>query len=355
MDHGLLLKKLDSYGFRGKANDWLRSYLTDRKQFVNINSTNSSTLPITHGVPQGSVLGPLLFLLFINDFPSSSPFFKFTLFADDSSLLCKFNNESPSEIHSKLQQNLIPVYKWLLENKIKVNSDKSKFIIFRYKFLPIQINPIPLGDGFICQTSSIKFLGLLLDQNLNFNDHIMTMHSKLSRTVGLFYKLNYYIPIDTLHLLYHTLFQPYLIYAIEAWCSAPKYLTDKIFILQKKSIRAINSLPYNEHTNSFFKSMNILKLPDLYNQYLATYFFSTICKDRNFNVSSYLQPNSSFHNYPTRNSSNIRLPFYKKSQSQNSFLYRGIQIWNTLPEDLRTIDSITSFRKKYKELTVSQY
>ena len=355
VDHNLLLKKLYKYGFRGKSNDWLRSYLTDRKQFVNLNSTNSSTLPITHGVPQGSVLGPLLFLLFINDFPNSNSFFKFTLFADDSSLICKFKHESPSVVHSKLKQNLIPVFKWLLENKIKVNSDKSKFIVFRYKFLPIQINPLPFGDGFISQTSCIKFLGLLLDQNLNFSDHIMCMHSKLSRTVGLLYKLNKYIPIDTLRLLYNTLFQPYLIYGIEAWCSAPKYLTDKIFVLQKKSIRAINSLPYNEHTNYYFKSMKVLKLPDLYNQYLATYFFDTICKNSNSNVSNYLQFNSSFHNYPTRNSSSIHLPLFKKSQSQNSFLYRGIKIWNALPEDFRTIVSTSSFRKKFKEFSLLQY
>ena len=98
IDHTILLKKLYFYGIRGTPYDWFASYLSNRQQFVNVNDTNSSVKSVSHGVPQGSILGPLLFLIFINDLPNVSPFFKFCMFADDSTLTCKFDNSDELQI-----------------------------------------------------------------------------------------------------------------------------------------------------------------------------------------------------------------------------------------------------------------
>ena len=178
------------------------------------------------------MLGHILFLIYINDFPNSADFLKFTLFADDSNLLCKFENVNTISIYNDVCQNLNSVYDWLSENKIKVNVDKCKYIIFSYG-RKTDLPPLKFGTGTILQTSNYKFLGITLDQNLNFREHVNTIKSKLSKSVGVLFKLNKFLPPNILKLLYDTLVKPCLTYGIEAWFSVPNFLTDKIFITQK--------------------------------------------------------------------------------------------------------------------------
>lgn len=133
VNHNILLQKLQVYGIRGVVHNWFSSYLSNRMQSVSVNGVISSQRPIEYGVPQGSTLGPLLFLIFINDFPNCSDFFKFTLFADDSTLTCRFDHNNLISMKNEIENNLLPVSKWLLSNRIKVNVQKSNFIIFSYR------------------------------------------------------------------------------------------------------------------------------------------------------------------------------------------------------------------------------
>ena len=133
VNHNILLDKLKFYGIRGVPHNWFKSYLSNRSQFVATNNVFSSVENIQYGVPQGSNLGPLLFLLFINDFPNCSNFFKFNLFADDSTLTCSFKNFDPVSIQSVLEHELSKINDWLLSNRIKVNAQKSHFLIFSYR------------------------------------------------------------------------------------------------------------------------------------------------------------------------------------------------------------------------------
>ena len=133
VDHKILLNKMSAYGVRGVALEWFESYLSNRQQFVSINGRSSGLRQVRCGVPQGSILGPLLFLIFINDFPKCSNFFKFTLFADDSTLSCSFKNSSRENIHGVLSHEIKPIKDWLMLNKIKINSEKSHFIAFSFR------------------------------------------------------------------------------------------------------------------------------------------------------------------------------------------------------------------------------
>ena len=213
VNHSILLKKLDHYGVRGVPLQWFDSYLSDRKQYVSVNGSTSDELTITHGVPQGSVLGPLLFLLFINDLPSVSEVLTFYLFADDTNIY--FESDDLVHMQKVVNRELRKVRKWLEANRLALNIDKTNFIIFhspQHKLTDHIV--LKIGNKKIKQESYVRFLGVLLDSNLSWNFHLSELSKKLARTAGLFYKIRHYAQTDTLTLPYHGIFEPFLLYGL---------------------------------------------------------------------------------------------------------------------------------------------
>ena len=352
VDHDILLEKMSVYGVRGVAREWFRSYLSNRYQYVKINGVSSDLRLVRCGVPQGSILGPLLFLIFINDFPQCSDFFKFNLFADDSTLTCNFKNNRYANINDVLSDQLKPINNWLSLNKIKINTEKSHFIVFSYRKNLI-IPPIRFGDGFINQCSSTKFLGIIIDQNLNFKPHIDYLCKKISKTTGILHKVKYFLPASILKSIYKSLIYPYLNYGIETWYGAPQSIREGVQILQKKSVRAINNLSYNAHTNDFFKKDKLLKLDEIYKLNICSRIFNSIISPDQF--SSRLLSYSNIHDHNTRNNNLFVAPFFRKSTTQSSFLFQAVVEFNSLPQDLKDIDNIKSFKRKLAEFYCGCY
>ena len=353
VDHDILLRKLESYGIRDIELIFFKSYLSNREQYVSLSGLKSDKRTITRGVPQGSVLGPLLFLLFINDFPQCNTFFKFTLFADDSTLTCSFPHHNLNIIHETLNLQLISIDHWLRSNKLQINANKSNFIIYSYRNT-YNIPPVSLGQNMIQQTTNTKFLGLYLDQHLKFNHHVQHISSKVSKTVGILHKLKHFFPDYALKILYNSLILPFISYGIEVWYATSDTLTSKISILQKKSIRAIHDLDYIAHTNDYFKNDNILKLQDLYKLQIC----SCLYKYNNLTNNEFhdrLIPHTNNHNHHTRNRNNLVLPQYTKATTQSSFLYQSINEWNNVPTPIQNSQSIYSFKRKLKGHYCSLY
>ena len=258
MNHLILFKKLEHYGIRGIHPEWFKSYLNNRKQYVSVCGNISETLEITCGVPQGSVLGPLLFLLYINDLPLVSKKLTFFLFADDTNIY--YESSDVREIQKTVNKELKKVRKWLEANRLALNIEKNNFVLFhppRHKF-NAQIT-LKFGKKKISQETCIKFLGVLLDSHLSWKSHITELSKKLSRTVGLFYKVRHYAPLETLKLLYHGIFHPFISYGVQVWGLTYKSYLDPVFVLQKKTLKAITFSDIRSPSTAIFCDLDLLR------------------------------------------------------------------------------------------------
>ena len=354
VDHKILLSKLNCYGIRGEALDWFRSYLSDRKQYVHINNASSNIKLIKYGVPQGSILGPFLFLIFINDITKCSDFFKFILYADDSTLSTCIDDKDIKQCSKLINRELNKVNQWLKANSILINEDKTKYMLLSYN-KDIKLPTIKIGKNKIQRTSVTKFLGIHLDQNLTFKTHINEISRKTSKTAGLLYKLRSFLPSNVLKTIYQSLMHPYFIYGIETWHGTFQNYTNKIFIIQKKAIRTINNLEYNAHTNDYFKSNEILKLEDQYRLQTVTYIYKVLNSNIDPSIYSKLCRNSDIHQHYTKSNNKFKIMRVNRSRSKNIICHNGILFWNTIPEQIKESKSLFKFKKMVKSFYLNKY
>ena len=258
LNHDILIEKLSRYGIRGIANDWFHNYLSKRKQFVNYNNVLSSRSKITTGVPQGSILGPLLFLLYINDISYSSEILKFILYADDTNIFHSW--ESIDELCDVVNTELQGVMQWFKANRLSVNLKKTNFVIFgnSVKLKKIKKFEIILDKTKISRTETAKFLGVVIDENLSWKHHINYIKGKIAKSVGILKRLKYRLPENTLNTLYNTLILPYLNYCNIIWVNNKPTRLQPLLMLQKCSMQIISHSSYNTHALPLFSQLNQL-------------------------------------------------------------------------------------------------
>ena len=352
LDHNILYKKLEHYGFRGKFLDLLTSFISNRNYFVSANGFISDTKTVNIGVPQGSTLGPLLFLLYVNDMSNSSELINFTQFADDTTLT--HSGPNLNVLTNELERELNKVLDWLLANKLIINLSKTHSMLFTNKRVDRKIT-IRANDSNLEQKTECKFLGVIVDDRLNWKSHINHISSKVSKSLAILRLLKYIFPKHILKTLYMSLIQPYFNYCNIIWGAADKTTIEPLFILQKKAIRLVNRVHYLEHTRPLFQSMKILTI---YQQYdLNSILFIYKCLNSNIYPSykNKLIRNSQYHSYNTRNNSKFRLPGSRLKNLRQSFFYKGIDLWNRLNSNMTTYkpniqfkSNILSFKKRIK-------
>ena len=297
LNHDILLDKLRFYGITSKEICFFKSYLNNRTQYVDYDGTTSDIEQITTGVPQGSILGPLLFVIYINDISNASNFFKAILYADDSTLITSLDT---SEVN--INYELSKISNWLKLNMLSINVSKSKFIVFHMPQKGFNIPSLNINNTNIERVTEFNFLGIIIHQHLKWDSHINKIAMKISSATGIIYKLKKIFPQNILLTLYNTLILPHIHYGILLW----GYNLNRICILQKKAIRAITLSNYISHTEPIFKRLGILKIEDIFllnelkfcfrllNNNLPVYF-------KSIQVSRHHET----HSYNTRNKENV--------------------------------------------------
>ena len=361
VDREILLKKLSHYGIRGQPLNLLRSYLTDRYQYTLINNIASGIELVEYGVPQGSCLSPLLFLIFINDMPLSSMKLIIKLFADDSLLFVHGKNFA--EIQETLNIELPKIEAWFLSNKLTINASKTEYMINGRIQSENPLN-ICLNNTALNKSNSVKYLGVMIDDQLNWKTHIELLEKKLSTACALVCKLRYFVNQSCLLKYYYAHVYSHLQYAILAWGSANKSTMKKLNVLHRRVVRLMclhgplkNFFKYNQDealgnikSLELFKSCEILTINDIYNLELAKFMHKAS------NNSLPLALNDIFirPRYPRR--TQFLLPFVNSKFGERSLKYAGPKLWESLESNLKDPSlSYSVFSKKMKTFLLEKY
>ena len=265
LDHSILLNKLEYYGVKGSASRWFSSYLTGRYQYVDMEGVRSEISYIKTGVPQGSILGPLLFILYVNDMHTISEKFAFITYADDTTLTCplvslSFDQEHTIDSISRgIDNEMKKVTDWLAVNKLSLNVSKTKYMLFHFSQRTLRDCDIPkirINEIDIERVDEFDFLGLTINENMTWNSHIRKISNKISRVVGIMNRLKYVLPQSALKLMYDSLINSHLQFCTTAW----GYQCNRVTKLQKRALRIMCGAKYNAHTEPLLKGCNILKL-----------------------------------------------------------------------------------------------
>ena len=355
VNHEILLKKLEHYGIRGIANYWLRSFLTNRKQYTNIKGQNSSPQEITHGVPQGSILGPLLFIIFINDLNLSVRSSKVHHFADDTNLL--LIDKSLKKINTLINHDLALLVQWLRANKISLNTSKTEIVIFRPKQKTINkhLNFRISGEK-INLSSTVKYLGVILQEHLEWKKHIDTLKLKLNRAIGLLSKIRHYVPKFLLRTIYYSIFNSHLIYTCQIWGqneSTIKQLSE----LQDKAIRIINFKDKNHPANELYHDNKILKIFD-YIKLSNCLFVRKILSDDHLSIfKNTFKKSNETHSHSTRHATrnSVTVPHPQTDHyGKFSITYQAATQWNELQNRLE-IDMLEQSNEKLKTILITLF
>ena len=323
-----LIHKLQSLGIRGNVAAWIQSYLSERKLYVQYFNTNSSYKSSELGVPQGSVLGPLLFLIFINDLPNFVSHDYITLYADDVTVGISANNET--ELIAKLDQTVNTFHHWCSSNKLILNSDKTSFVLFSTKNSTFTLSKCKYR--FI---NTVKFLGVTFDSQLSMQNHVDEVCKKLSYTS---YSIrNLISTLDTKSLLniYYAFAYSTMSYNVFVWGHSSSW--KRVFILQKRILRLIFKLKFNDSCRPIFNNKNILTFPSI--------VIFEACKFAKQHLPEFSLIND-IHNYNTRSSADIYVPPYRLTlYSKGPFCFCAT-LYNLLPADIKCIRDFKCFKNK---------
>ena len=299
VSHDILLRKLEAYGIKNNVIRLIKSYLSDRKQYVQYSDGKSDVRGVLHEVPQGSILGPLFYIVYANDFSRASELLFTIMFADDTSVFIE--GQSYGNVCQLLNEELEKCDNWIKANKLTLNLEKkTHFMIFHRSRIKCEGVQMALRNENIKETNSIIFLGIIVDNKLKWHEHIIYIKNIVSRAIGIIYKARKYANKQTVKQMYYTFVFPYLIYCCEIWGNTSHTYLDLLIKCQKKIIRIMTFSQYDAHSKPLFMKLHILDLQKLITHRIALMMYKHSVQLLPVPVSNLFTKNSSIHRYNTR-------------------------------------------------------
>jgi hypothetical protein len=369
--HSILLKKLEKMGVRGTSLTWFKNYLSGRTQYVDINGTKSEALSLEISVIQGSILGPILFLCYINDFYTATALFS-VLFADDT--ICLGNGKNLNELTAFVNAELKKIANWFRSNKMAVNTSKTKFIVFRTRGKRIDPRDCELvfnnneigkaedpnlifeikrihNEG---DEKSYKALGVLLDEYLSFDDHISHLCVKISKSLFCINRLKNFVTSKSLKMLYDAMIHSHIVYCLNIYGCANQTSLQKLKLKQKEAVRIISNVGYREHTNPLFKKLKILPVDKLIKYSNLKLMHSFAHGRLPFSFSEMWVTNRARNpELVLRNADNYYVPAHKLASVKRFPYFSLPKIWNDSPDIKRNPNKFV-FMKSVKSALLDE-
>ena len=350
VNHQSLLSKLYAYGIRGIPFKLMQSYLSNRKQCTVINKVKSSS----HGAPQGSTLGPLLFLIYINDLPKVSNL-KVRLFADDAILTLSDKDEK--NLQHIINDQLTKIDDWMKIIQLTINYKTTNFMIFTRKKKISSLLSITIGQNIINHKTNMKYLGVVIDEKMSWKNHVNYLCSKLAKGCWAISKLRNYVDLHTSRILYYSLIYPHLQYCISSWGRATKSVLKPLSIIQKRVVRLITKTPYGTPSAPLFFQLKILKIDHVYKLQIAKMMHHI---NNQNNIGTWKINNSikleKLHNHNMRASSqhNFLIPNISTDSGKSLSAFAVAQIWREVPQSIKSLSTV-KFKKLYVNYMLEQY
>ena len=343
INHSHLIKKLTLYNLSSESLNFISSFLTDRQQLVESNSKRSKPTPIQFGVPQGSVLGPLLFSIYINDLPLHLQCCS-EMFADDTSL--QANSSNSKELVATMQSNIDNLVDWTETNHMALNAQKTKcmYVTTRQKRQKLQSGfpPLYVKNEIVEEVSSHKVLGITIDKDLSWIDHLNDLRKRLSKRIFQLAKIKNFLDLHSRKLFFHGHILSLINYASTVWDNSSQSNLKQISSLHKKAIKLI-LLQANSLCEQDYKTLNILPLKD------RLHFNKCLCM---FNVVNGLAPQKiirTFKSNEKRHTHKLLVPKPRNNLYKSSLTYSGACAWNNLPDFLKHCPSKLTFKHNMKK------
>lgn len=348
VDHDILLIRLEEAGIRGTPYLWFKNYLQNRRQFVNVNNASSNLQPIRCGVPQGSVLGPTLFLIYINSIGRLSLRGRVKLYADDTTLV--YYGRSVEAIKSDISRDLSMISLWLGTHKLTANVEKSSYMFLGKKNLNNKCHDILFENQLLRNSSVISYVGLFIDSTLSWTAHVKHIRRKIAPFVGIMYKVGYLLTVKLRKQLYYAHIYSHLHYLASVWGTAANYILNSLRTLQNRAIKNVFRLPLRYPTKNLYNMSRFLNITQIYSYKIMLYIHHILNNNKK-SIIKFINVQD-IHNHHTRRRNDIYLPQVKTSLGLRSIYHRGVKLFNSLPVCIRNTGRQHVFKRELKKFVL---